>query len=177
MKIKLAEITDAANLVLYHKINNAHLKAWEPEREANFHDIDNWTTRLVQQQNEQKNGVSFLFLATEDNTNNILATCNLSNIIYGPFRACFIGFSVSKEHQGKGIMKKLCSRVLEYAFNELNLNRLMANYMPGNIRSEKLLTSLGFEKEGFAKRYLKINGVWEDHVLTSLIKPKDHLPF
>jgi ribosomal-protein-alanine N-acetyltransferase len=47
----------------------------------------------------------------------------------------------------------------------------MANYMPRNERSAKLLASLGFEREGYAKRYLQIAGQWEDHVLTALVDP------
>ena len=68
-------------------------------------------------------------------------------------------------------MKKLCTHVISYAFDELGLNRVMANYMPSNLRSEALLNRLGFVREGVAKKYLKINGVWEDHVLTSLLNP------
>jgi len=45
----------------------------------------------------------------------------------------------------------------------------MAGYLPHNERSGKLLDRLGFEKEGLARKYLKINGRWEDHLLTSLI--------
>jgi len=70
-------------------------------------------------------------------------------------------------------MKQLCAYVISFAFKELGLNRVMANYMPKNIRSECLLRSLGFEREGFARKYLCINGKWEDHVLTSLINPKN----
>ncbi len=35
--------------------------------------------------------------------------------------------------------------------------------------AERLLESLGFEKEGYARAYLKIAGVWEDHVLRALV--------
>ena len=84
-----------------------------------------------------------------------------------------MGFAVAESFQGKGIMKKLCLHALEYAFNELELNRVMANYMPTNTRSGALLDSLGFKEEGFAKKYLKINGRWEDHVLTSLVNPNN----
>jgi ribosomal-protein-alanine N-acetyltransferase len=49
----------------------------------------------------------------------------------------------------------------------------MANYMPRNARSGDLLARLGFTVEGKASQYLQINGVWEDHVLTSRINPKD----
>ena len=61
---------------------------------------------------------------------------------------------------------------LDYMLVELNLHRIMAAYIPTNARSEKLLLSLGFEKEGYAKSYLKIAGRWQDHVLTSLINPR-----
>ena len=83
--------------------------------------------------------------------------------------ACFMGYSIAKLFEGQGYMKKLCVHAIDHAFNELQLHRVMANYMPSNQRSEKLLASLGFEKEGFAKNYLFINGKWEDHVMTSLV--------
>ncbi|MFV2061862.1 MAG: GNAT family N-acetyltransferase, partial [Gammaproteobacteria bacterium] len=78
---------------------------------------------------------------------------------------------VSESRQGKGIMKQLCSHAIDYAFNELKLNRVMSNYMPNNIKSENLLKSLGFEVEGKARNYLYINGQWQDHILSSLINP------
>jgi ribosomal-protein-alanine N-acetyltransferase len=56
-----------------------------------------------------------------------------------------------------------------YMFDDLGLHRIMAGYLPHNERSGKLLDRLGFEKEGLARKYLKINGRWEDHLLTSLI--------
>lgn len=68
-------------------------------------------------------------------------------------------------------MSKLCLAAIKYAFHELDLNRIMANYMPSNERSGILLRKLGFSEEGLAKKYLKINGRWEDHVLTSLVNP------
>jgi ribosomal-protein-alanine N-acetyltransferase len=60
----------------------------------------------------------------------------------------------------------------DYIFNVLKLHRIIANYLPRNRRSGALLERLGFEIEGEAKELLKINGVWEDHVMTSLINPR-----
>ena len=40
-------------------------------------------------------------------------------------------------------------------------------------RSGRLLERLGFEREGYARRYLCIAGAWEDHVLTALVRPGD----
>lgn len=45
----------------------------------------------------------------------------------------------------------------------------MANYLPQNQRSAALLKRLGFSVEGYARDYLKINGEWQDHILTSLV--------
>jgi ribosomal-protein-alanine N-acetyltransferase len=82
-----------------------------------------------------------------------------------------MGYAVEKRYQGRGLMKKLCDHAIGYAFSELQLNRIMANYMPCNQRSERLLRRLGFVEEGLARNYLKINERWEDHVLTSLVNP------
>jgi ribosomal-protein-alanine N-acetyltransferase len=49
----------------------------------------------------------------------------------------------------------------------------MANHVPRNERSARLLARLGFEREGYAKRYLQIAGTWEDHVLTAKTRPAD----
>ncbi len=41
--------------------------------------------------------------------------------------ACHMGFSVDQKHEGKGVMKALCQYVINYAFEDLLLNRVMAN--------------------------------------------------
>jgi ribosomal-protein-alanine N-acetyltransferase len=57
-------------------------------------------------------------------------------------------------------------------FGLMGLHRIMANHMPSNLRSAKLLQSLGFEREGVARSYLQIAGQWEDMVLNALVNPK-----
>lgn len=54
--------------------------------------------------------------------------------------------------------------VMDYGFRELGLRRIGANVMPRNRRSLRVLEKNGFENEGLSKYYLRINGVWEDHV-------------
>ena len=60
---------------------------------------------------------------------------------------------------------------IAYCFEEMKLHRIMANYMPTNERSARLLRKLGFVPEGFARDYLFLGGTWRDHVLTSLTNP------
>ncbi len=70
-------------------------------------------------------------------------------------------------------MREILEAGINYAFEELKLHRIMANYIVENDRSGRLLASLGFETEGVAKSYLKINGRWQDHQLTSKLNPND----
>ena len=58
-----------------------------------------------------------------------------------------------------------------FAFAELRLHRIMANYRPENTRSAQVLERLGFRREGIAHDYLFIDGAWRDHVLTALVHP------
>jgi ribosomal-protein-alanine N-acetyltransferase len=68
-------------------------------------------------------------------------------------------------------MREALEPIIDYAFRVRNIHRITANYMPHNQRSGRLLRSLGFEVEGFARNYLLINGVWQDHVMTALTNP------
>ena len=65
---------------------------------------------------------------------------------------------------------------IDHVFHALKLHRIMANYMPTNVRSARLLRRLGFVPEGFARDYLFIAGAWQDHVLTALTHPDGITP-
>lgn len=171
MRIRLCSAGDAARLVSYYSKNREHLSPWEPDRPPGFYDTAAWEERLRERVTEQNAGRSYYFLAFTAEAEEIIATCSLTGIVRGVFQACFMGYSVDNNHEGRGVMKTLCHHVIGYAFGDLDLHRIMANHMPGNIRSEMLLRTLGFEREGYARSYLKIHGRWEDHVLNALINP------
>lgn len=171
MKMRLCQISDAALFRDYYLANTIHLAFWEPTRSDDYNTLVAWQNRLISREKNQHSGTAAHMLLLDDSEQEILATCSLSNIYRGPFLAANMGYSAAAKYEGKGHMKALCLHTINFAFEELRLHRIMANYMPNNIRSEGLLQNLGFEREGFAKSYLKINGRWEDHVLTSLINP------
>lgn len=171
MEVRLVKITDAAKLSAYHLKNVKHFKQWEPKHDADYYSIKQLKKRLASFVIAQDEGRAAYFIALEKNE--IIAHCSLTNIIYGPLKGCHIGYGVTEAYEGKGLMMKVCNQAIDHAFTQLKLNRLMAAYMPHNIRSESLLKKLGFIKEGLAKKYLQINGKWEDHVLTSLLNPKN----
>ena len=99
-----------------------------------------------------------------------IATFSLTNIVCGPFQACHPGYGIAAHWQGYGLMHEVLEAGIAWAFDVLGLHRVMANYMPRNDRSARLLARLGFECEGHARDYLTIAGRWEDHVITAKIR-------
>jgi ribosomal-protein-alanine N-acetyltransferase len=61
------------------------------------------------------------------------------------------------------------------AFDLLRLHRLEAACIPTNLASIRLLEKTGFRREGYARSYLCINGVWQDHLLYARLQsdPRD----
>ncbi|HET9225075.1 MAG TPA: GNAT family N-acetyltransferase [Thermoanaerobaculia bacterium] len=93
----------------------------------------------------------------------IVGVANLSEIARGLFQSCYLGFYGSAPYLGQGLMREGVELMLRYAFRDLKLHRIEANVQPGNLRSLALVKALGFKKEGFSPRYLKIAGRWRDH--------------
>lgn len=94
----------------------------------------------------------------------VIGTVALSQIVYGVFRSCFLGYGIDHEQQRKGYGKEAVRAVADYAFDTLHLHRIEANIMAENEASLALAGSLGFRNEGRSPDYLYINGAWEDHV-------------
>lgn len=97
----------------------------------------------------------------------VIGTANLTQIFRGPFRACYLGYGLEEAHRGQGYITEALREIVRYAFEELGLHRVMANYEPHNEASARVLERLGFVKEGVAEDYLFIDGAWRTHVLTS----------
>jgi ribosomal-protein-alanine N-acetyltransferase len=80
-----------------------------------------------------------------------------------------MGYRIGAPFAGKGYMTEGMMLVLRYAFTKMKLHRLEANIQPGNTASIALVKRLGFTKEGFSRRYLKVSGRWCDHERWAII--------
>lgn len=155
---------DASLLQNFLVRNRLFLQEWEPKRDEAYYSIDSAQSLIDSSAvtNNNKTGLSlYLFRKKEEK---IIGHIGLSNIVYGPFLSCFLGYKLDFEETGKGYISEGLQRVIQVAFTDYKLHRIEANVMPRNIRSIKVLEKLGFEQEGISKRYLKINGIWEDHI-------------
>ena len=94
---------------------------------------------------------------------------NVSEIVHGAFRSAYLGYYAFVPHAGRGYMAEGLALALRWAFGELHLRRVEANIQPGNDASRALVRRLGFRREGFSPRYLKIAGRWRDHERWALL--------
>lgn len=169
--IRLANVADAPLLLQYRVENQAHLAPWEPLRPSEYFTLSHCERTIAEGRVQAGQDRAYPLMAFDNAERNILATFTFANIVRGAFQACHLGYGVAAHMQGQGLMLEILRPGIAWALGELGLHRVMANYMPRNERSAKLLAQLGFEREGYAKQYLQIAGVWEDHILTALVRP------
>ncbi|MGE5175905.1 MAG: GNAT family N-acetyltransferase [Hyphomicrobiales bacterium] len=102
------------------------------------------------------------FVVTRDG-DELAGVVDISEIVRGIFRSGYLGYYAFAPHAGRGLMAEGLALVVRDAFRRLGLHRLEANVQPGNRDSIRLVKRLGFRREGFSPRYLKIGGRWRDH--------------
>jgi len=165
--LRLPRASDAPAIAAFYRKDFEHLKPFSPPIESTL-DEAYWQTSISFINAEFEAGQSCRVFLYELDDHTVIGVANLTNIIRGAFQACYLGYSIAATHEGRGLMSEALQALIEYAFDELGLHRIMANYMPRNHRSAVLLKRLGFKIEGHAKDYLFINGQWEEHVMTAL---------
>lgn len=94
---------------------------------------------------------------------------NFSNIVRGGFRSAYLGYYAFAPFAGQGYMTEAFALALDYAYNRLRLHRVEANVQPGNRRSNALVARVGFTREGYSRRYIRIAGRWRDHVRYAIL--------
>ena len=109
----------------------------------------------------------FLILSNDDDA--IVGVVNLNVIIYAALCSAYMGYYAAAEHVGQGYMKEGMMQVINLAFSDLGLHRLEANIQPENTSSLALVQGLGFVREGYSPRYLKIGNEWRDHERWALL--------
>ncbi|MEM6425717.1 MAG: GNAT family N-acetyltransferase [Cyanobacteria bacterium P01_H01_bin.119] len=168
--IRMAEVQDVTAILAYYQVNRAHLEPYEPIRPPGFDTEAYWQQEVQHRRTDFIEGRSLrLFIFERVPNSPIIGSVNLNNIVRGVFQAGSLGYSLAAVKQGQGYMGEALKALIAYSFDDLKLHRIMAAYMPRNHRSGSLLKRLGFQIEGVARDYVRINGRWEDHILTSLV--------
>ncbi len=152
--------------------NREFLQPFEPLWGENCLEEDFFTRRLERQAREWHLGQAQAFLIFDRQSSDLIGGMNINNICRGAAQYCSLGYWIAKDREGQGFMREALKATIEYCFIDLKLHRINCACLLHNSRSKTLLLKAGFEEEGMAKKYLQINGLWQDHILFGL--PIEH---
>jgi ribosomal-protein-alanine N-acetyltransferase len=141
--------------------NRGYHTRWEPSRPHQYFTIAR--QRVILRRVRRDPQTILLFLYPRDDRRRVVGSITFSNILRGAFRSCFLGYRLDRGLEGRGLMSEALSAAITYVFQHEQIHRIEANIMPDNERSIRLVRRLGFRHEGTARRYLNIQGRWEDH--------------
>jgi len=119
------------------------------------------------ERNEKEENECFLICLKADWA--IAGMINLSQIFRGVFQNAYLGYALGEKFTGQKLMTEAIELILRFAFKNLKLHRIEANVQPTNPASIAILHKNGFTKEGFSRRYLKIDNKWRDHERWAII--------
>lgn len=80
-----------------------------------------------------------------------------------------IGYDLSPESWGKGIMTETLKAIIHFAFSELNANKIEAQITSENDASLHLVSKLGFHRDGVLREHEFEKGRYIDLVIYSLL--------
>ncbi|HVE08681.1 MAG TPA: GNAT family protein [Paraburkholderia sp.] len=124
--------------------------------------FDHWFARMA-------NGPHAGLVARETASNQVVGVINLTEIVGGAFQSAYLGYYGISGFGRRGLMTEALRAAAGFAFGDLGLHRLEANIQPENVASIALVRRVGFQKEGYSPRYLRIGGVWRDHERWALL--------
>jgi ribosomal-protein-alanine N-acetyltransferase len=146
------------------------LAPWEPIWPADDLTKLAFRRRLRRYLREIRNGTGYPFFVFSPDGDTLLGGLTLAQIQRGVTQSAVLGYWMGAPHAGKGLMSAAVRAVIGFAFETLHLNRLEAACLPRNAASIRLLEKVGFTREGYARKYLCIDGRWQDHVLYGLVR-------
>jgi [ribosomal protein S5]-alanine N-acetyltransferase len=148
------------------------LTPWEPTWPDDDLTRAAFRRRLRRQAEDMARDESYSFLIFDATTDGLLGGLTLGGIRRGVAQAATLGYWMGAPHAGKGHMTRAVAAAVQYGFSTLRLHRIEAACLPRNVASMTLLERNGFQREGLARAYLKINGAWRDHLLFALLEPE-----
>jgi ribosomal-protein-alanine N-acetyltransferase len=156
-------------------VSRTFLTPWEPTWPADDLTRPAFRRRLRRSHQEIANDEGYPFLIFRDD-HTLAGGITLGQIKRGVVQSGTLGYWVGAPFARQGLMSSAVRAVISYAFITLRLHRVEAACLPHNAASIRLLERAGFTREGYARAYLRINGVWQDHLLYALLESDRPLP-
>ncbi len=155
--------------------SRSFLAPWEPVWATDELTKGAFRRRLKRYHREARLDSAYAFFIFRADDNMLLGGCTLSNVRRGVTQCCGLGYWMGKRYARQGYMSDAIAALVPFIFKTLGLHRIEAACLPSNDPSRNLLAKAGFRQEGLARRYIQINGEWQDHVLFALLADEAQL--
>ena len=152
--IEILNINHVQLRVDYYLLNKEHLEIWHPTTPKGFYTFKYQQNKINEQLKSVKNGEAAQFVILNKAREEMLGHCNYSKI---KDYKCWLGCSISKSSEGKGLMFEALRLTNAYVIKNLNIKEIRAGILPNNDRSIRLIKRLDFKYVG-EKDELEING-------------------
>jgi [ribosomal protein S5]-alanine N-acetyltransferase len=146
------------------------LKPWEPIWPVDDLTRGAFRRRLKRYAEDQRADQAYSFFIFRKTDNALVGGITLANVRRGVAQAGSIGYWMGEPFARDGLMSAALHVLIPFSFATLRLHRLEAACIPTNVASICLLEKSGFQREGYARQYLCINGLWQDHLLYARVK-------
>lgn len=122
-------------------------------------------------------GVPLILAAVLDAEDRVIGDCSLT-ITNSDDRQAEIGFVFHPEYQGRGFATRVVHAALGYAFQSLEMHRVVAATDVRNERSWRLLQRVGMRREGHCRHCSYTKGQWVDDYLYAMLEDEwaENLP-
>jgi ribosomal-protein-alanine N-acetyltransferase len=145
------------------------LTPWEPLWATDELSRASFRRRVRHYQRDLREDVGYALFIFTASTGALVGGLTLCNVRRGVTQSGTLGYWVGAKYAKQGYMTAAIRAVIPFVFDSLELHRLEAACLPANSASIRLLEKTGFKREGLARGYLRINGVWQDHLLYALL--------
>ena len=168
--LRMPQMTDFADWAALRESSREFLAPWEPTWPADDLSRGAFRRRLRRYADDLRADQGYAFLIIRSADDGLIGGLTLANIRRGVAQAGSVGYWMGLPFVRHGYMTAAVRAVIPFVFGTLRLHRLEAACIPTNVASIRLLERTGFVREGYAREYLCINGIWQDHLLYARLK-------
>jgi ribosomal-protein-alanine N-acetyltransferase len=168
--LRIPQAPDYADWTALREGSRDFLTPWEPTWPADDLSRSAFRRRIRRYSEDLRTDQGYAFLIIRSSDNTLVGGLTLANIRRGVAQAGSIGYWMGRPFVRQGYMTAAVRAIIPFAFASLRLHRLEAACIPSNAGSIRLLEKTGFVREGYAREYLCINGIWQDHLLYGRLK-------
>jgi ribosomal-protein-alanine N-acetyltransferase len=171
--LRAPQMSDFVEWTALREASRDFLTPWEPTWPADDLSRPSFRRRIKRYSEDQRSDLAYPLFVFRKEDGALVGGLTLANIRRGCAQAGSLGYWMGAAFARQGYMTAAVQTALPFAFGALRLHRVEAACIPSNIASIRLLEKCGFQREGFARRYLCIDGVWHDHLLFARLRD-DH---